>query len=139
MLRTTSPTVVSLAILFEAPGAALIAAVWLHQLPPASVPPGIVVLLVGLAIVIRPGPARCRSSDRLNGAMRTLRAPAGPVLAVPGSSPKMLDKAQGLPVDEVFLDLEDAVARRGQAGGPGERRRRAQRGRLGAARPARSG
>jgi citrate lyase subunit beta / citryl-CoA lyase len=31
-------------------------------------------------------------------------------LAVPGSSPKMLGKAQGLPADEVFLDLEDAVA-----------------------------
>src|SRR3954468_375408 len=31
-------------------------------------------------------------------------------LAVPGSNPKMLDKAQGLPVDQVFLDLEDAVA-----------------------------
>lgn len=31
-------------------------------------------------------------------------------LAVPGSSGKMLDKARGLAVDEVFLDLEDAVA-----------------------------
>jgi citrate lyase subunit beta / citryl-CoA lyase len=31
-------------------------------------------------------------------------------LAVPGSSLKMLDKAQGLPADMVFLDLEDAVA-----------------------------
>ena len=31
-------------------------------------------------------------------------------LAVPGSSPKMLGKAQGLPVDQVFLDLEDSVA-----------------------------
>jgi citrate lyase subunit beta/citryl-CoA lyase len=31
-------------------------------------------------------------------------------LAVPGSSTKMLDKAQGLPADMVFLDLEDAVA-----------------------------
>ncbi|MGI5213246.1 HpcH/HpaI aldolase/citrate lyase family protein [Plantactinospora sp. CA-290183] len=31
-------------------------------------------------------------------------------LAVPGSSPKMLGKAQGLPADMVFLDLEDAVA-----------------------------
>ncbi len=31
-------------------------------------------------------------------------------LAVPGSSPKMLSKAQGLPADQVFLDLEDAVA-----------------------------
>jgi len=31
-------------------------------------------------------------------------------LAVPGSSVKMLDKAQGLASDQVFLDLEDAVA-----------------------------
>src|SRR3954471_14832692 len=31
-------------------------------------------------------------------------------LAVPGSSTKMLEKAQGLPVDQVFLDLEDSVA-----------------------------
>ncbi len=31
-------------------------------------------------------------------------------LAVPGSSPKMLAKAQGLGADMVFLDLEDAVA-----------------------------
>jgi citrate lyase subunit beta/citryl-CoA lyase len=31
-------------------------------------------------------------------------------LAVPGSSVKMLDKARGLAADQVFLDLEDAVA-----------------------------
>ncbi|WP_283135589.1 HpcH/HpaI aldolase/citrate lyase family protein [Rhizohabitans arisaemae] len=31
-------------------------------------------------------------------------------LAVPGSNPRFLEKAQGLAVDEVFLDLEDAVA-----------------------------
>ena len=31
-------------------------------------------------------------------------------LAVPGSSQKMIDKARGLPVDQVFLDLEDACA-----------------------------
>jgi citrate lyase subunit beta / citryl-CoA lyase len=31
-------------------------------------------------------------------------------LSVPGSSPKMLSKAPGLPADEVFLDLEDSVA-----------------------------
>jgi citrate lyase subunit beta / citryl-CoA lyase len=31
-------------------------------------------------------------------------------LAVPGSSLKMLDKARGLPADQVFLDIEDAVA-----------------------------
>ena len=41
-----------------------------------------------------PRPARSRRSN----------------LAVPGSSPKMLDKARGLPVDQVFMDIEDAVA-----------------------------
>ena len=46
---------------------------------------------------------------------RPLR-PRRSVLAVPGSSPKMLDKAQGLPADEVFLDLEDAVAPDAKAG-----------------------
>jgi citrate lyase subunit beta / citryl-CoA lyase len=29
---------------------------------------------------------------------------------VPGSNPKMIDKARGLPADQVFLDLEDACA-----------------------------
>ncbi|MGN2636117.1 HpcH/HpaI aldolase/citrate lyase family protein [Nocardia takedensis] len=36
--------------------------------------------------------------------------PRRSVLACPGSSTKMIAKAKGLPVDEVFLDLEDAVA-----------------------------
>jgi len=31
-------------------------------------------------------------------------------LAVPGSNPRMLDKARTLPADQVFLDLEDACA-----------------------------
>jgi citrate lyase subunit beta / citryl-CoA lyase len=31
-------------------------------------------------------------------------------LAVPGSSPRFLEKARGLPADQVFLDLEDACA-----------------------------
>ena len=31
-------------------------------------------------------------------------------LAVPGSTPRFLEKAQGLPADQVFLDLEDACA-----------------------------
>ncbi len=31
-------------------------------------------------------------------------------LAVPGSSQKMIDKARGLPADEIFFDLEDACA-----------------------------
>ena len=32
------------------------------------------------------------------------------VLAVPGSSPKMLEKAKGLAADAIFMDLEDSVA-----------------------------
>jgi citrate lyase subunit beta/citryl-CoA lyase len=36
--------------------------------------------------------------------------PRRSVLAVPGSSRKMIEKAKGLPADEVFLDLEDAVS-----------------------------
>lgn len=38
------------------------------------------------------------------------RGPRRSCLAVPGSSPKMLAKADGLACDQVFLDLEDAVA-----------------------------
>lgn len=55
VLRTTSPTVVSLAILVEVPGAILIAAIWLRQLPPVGTVPGLLVLLAGLAVVIRSG------------------------------------------------------------------------------------
>lgn len=36
--------------------------------------------------------------------------PRRSTLAVPGSSQKMIEKAAGLQVDQVFLDLEDAVA-----------------------------
>ncbi len=53
VLHTTSPTVVSLALLLETPGAALVAYVWLHQRPPWTAAPGIVMLLAGLALVVR--------------------------------------------------------------------------------------
>lgn len=52
VLRTTSPTVLSLAILFEMPGAAVIAALWLGQLPPLGVLPAAALLLAGTALVI---------------------------------------------------------------------------------------
>lgn len=52
VLRTTSPTVVSLAILFEVPGATLIAAVWLHQHPHVAAVPGLLMLIVGVGLVI---------------------------------------------------------------------------------------
>ncbi len=45
-------------------------------------------------------------------ATRGANRPRRTCLAVPGSSPKMLGKAQGLDVDQVFLDLEDSVAPR---------------------------
>ncbi|WP_412540440.1 CoA ester lyase [Longispora sp. K20-0274] len=42
--------------------------------------------------------------------MGALGRPRRSCLAVPGSSTKMLGKAQGLAADQVFLDLEDSVA-----------------------------
>jgi drug/metabolite transporter (DMT)-like permease len=52
VLRTTSPTVVSLSILFEVPGATLIAAVWLGQTPHTAAVPGLLLLLAGVATVV---------------------------------------------------------------------------------------
>ena len=59
VLRTTSPTVVSLAILFEVPGATLIAALWLHQKPHLAAVRGLLLLLFGVGLVIA---ARDRST-----------------------------------------------------------------------------
>ena len=42
--------------------------------------------------------------------MENAYRPRRTCLSVPGSSRKMIEKAKGLPADEVFLDLEDAVA-----------------------------
>ncbi len=53
VLRSTSPTVVSLAILLEVPGAGVVAYLWLHQHPPLTAVPGLVLLLVGLVLVAR--------------------------------------------------------------------------------------
>ena len=51
VLKTTSATVVSLCILLEVPIAALIAALWLHQVPSWSMIPGAVLILLGLVVV----------------------------------------------------------------------------------------
>lgn len=51
-LQTTSPTIVSLVMLLEVPGAALIAAVWLGQIPKPIAIPGALMLLLGVAVVI---------------------------------------------------------------------------------------
>src|SRR4051812_49803945 len=53
VLRTTSPTVVSLTLLLEIPGAALIAAVFLGQTPSVLAVPAAALLIGGLALVIR--------------------------------------------------------------------------------------
>lgn len=55
VLRTTSAVVVSLSILLEVPGATLIAAVFLHQSVHPSQVPAALLLLAGLALVIRAG------------------------------------------------------------------------------------
>jgi drug/metabolite transporter (DMT)-like permease len=52
VLRTTSPTVVSLALLLEIPGAAAIAAAALGQVPPLAALPAALLLLLGLAITV---------------------------------------------------------------------------------------
>lgn len=46
-------TPLSLAILLEIPGASLVAWAWLEQVPPLGVVPGAVLVLVGLALVVR--------------------------------------------------------------------------------------
>jgi len=56
VLRTTSPTVVSLSVLFEIPGAALIAALFVAgQHVPLLAVPAAVLLVCGVALVIRSG------------------------------------------------------------------------------------
>jgi drug/metabolite transporter (DMT)-like permease len=55
VLKTTSATVVSLSILFEVPGAAIIAALALHQSIRLAQVPAFVLLLLGLALVVRSG------------------------------------------------------------------------------------
>jgi drug/metabolite transporter (DMT)-like permease len=53
VLRSMSPTLVSMTILLEIPGAALIAAVFLGQRPPVLAFPAAALLLAGLGLVIR--------------------------------------------------------------------------------------
>lgn len=52
LLATMSPTVVSMTILLEVPGAALLAAVFLGQAPPIAVYAGLALILGGLAFVV---------------------------------------------------------------------------------------
>jgi len=56
VLKRVSPMLLSLLILFEMPGAAIIAALWLGQVPPKGVFPAAALVLVGVAVVIRAEP-----------------------------------------------------------------------------------
>ena len=55
VLKNVGPTVVSLSILLEIPGAALVAAVFLGQTPSLLAIPAAVLLITGLGLVIRAG------------------------------------------------------------------------------------
>jgi hypothetical protein len=61
VLRSISPTLVSLATLFTVPLSAVIAAVTLGQSPPAAAVPALTQLVAGTALVIG-ATARCTSS-----------------------------------------------------------------------------
>ena len=68
LLSVMSPTVVSMALLLEVPGAALLAAVFLGQAPPVAVYLGLVLICGGLALVVRARSAArpaARGADRL--------------------------------------------------------------------------
>lgn len=58
VLRRVTPTVVSLLVLLEIPGAALLAAVFLGQVPPLLALPAALLLLAGLGVVIGSGSPR---------------------------------------------------------------------------------
>ncbi|GAB3350071.1 DMT family transporter [Modestobacter lapidis] len=53
VLSTVGPTVVGLAILLEVPGALLVALVLLQQVPPLLALPGMIAVVLGVALVIR--------------------------------------------------------------------------------------
>ena len=124
VLRSTSATVVSLAMLFEVPGATSSPRSGSVRCRRWRSCRRVLLLGVGLVLVIRSGdarrsPPRRPPCDTAAADVRTVGAMSTPNralrsrrsnLAVPGSNPKMLEKAKGLPADQVFLDLEDAVA-----------------------------
>jgi drug/metabolite transporter (DMT)-like permease len=53
VLSTVGPTVVSLAVLLEVPGALIVALILLGQVPPVLALPGMVAVVAGVALVIR--------------------------------------------------------------------------------------
>lgn len=64
VLARSSATFVSLTILLEMPGAAIVAAIWLGQTPPLAIYPAAALILLGIVIVIR-------SSSRIKEPLET--------------------------------------------------------------------
>jgi drug/metabolite transporter (DMT)-like permease len=67
-LRRTSATTVSVLILLEVPGAALLAWAWLGQQPRAAALPGLTLLLAGVAVVVLGGGIRADRASLADGA-----------------------------------------------------------------------
>ena len=88
LLATMSPLIVSMIILLEIPGAALLAAVFLHETLPAGTYAGLGLILAGLAVVVL---------GQRNAAKRSGRAGSGP--ALPGEDPP-----SGRPLAELGTD-----------------------------------
>jgi len=55
VLKTTSPTFVSLAILFEVAGAALLAGIFFREWPSLAAVPAAAVIIAGIVVVVRAG------------------------------------------------------------------------------------
>jgi drug/metabolite transporter (DMT)-like permease len=76
LLAVMSPLVVSMIILLEIPGAAILAAVFLDEKLPAGTYAGLALILVGLAVVVR-GQQRRRSRARREESEEALRPQLG--------------------------------------------------------------
>jgi drug/metabolite transporter (DMT)-like permease len=63
-LRRVSATTVSILILLEVPGSTLLAWVWLGQAPPLATVPGVLLIVVGVAVVVLGG-ARAQRGRRV--------------------------------------------------------------------------
>ncbi|PMR60055.1 EamA family transporter [Verrucosispora sp. ts21] len=74
-LRRVSATTVSVLILLEAPGAALLGWAWLGQLPDPVTLPGLALLLVGVAVVVLSSARTARRATRVNTAVPVDAAP----------------------------------------------------------------
>jgi drug/metabolite transporter (DMT)-like permease len=74
-LRRVSATTVSVLILLEAPGAALIGWAWLGQLPDPVTLPGLSLLLVGVAVVVLSSARTARRATRVSTAVPADAAP----------------------------------------------------------------